>query len=298
MLHTPYTTLRDLIVAEDATVGAIFEQFAVRRSQPSMPLPPVNGYARMVTLGGLVSEDEAADRMRDILKKIRNAGNDFYGGMAELQQVLTNEGIFRLMQVLATHPDDDGAAIGQVLSPANQIQALFRGLPLYDIVVVDVCANPNNGKIDMEEAKGVRGRYDVYLEKHISNERFLIKFDTKEAKVLYIWFLLNSRKEFAKMYLVNHVNEFINLFNICFPITKTNTIEQKMKQPEEKKGNRTGFEQFWNHSKGRVNNAIVTALAERDNADWYIVDLADERYSLSLPEDCIRLPQSLKDSNL
>lgn len=303
MLHTPYTTLHDLITAEDPAVTSIFEQCAAETRQQRNVAKPHPSRTKgtlfhLTTVGRLISEDDAADRMREILMTIRNAGNDFYGGMSELQKVLTNEGIFKLMQVLASHPVDDEAAVAQVLSPIDQLQSLFRGLPLFNIVVVDICANANNDKIDITKAKHLRGRYDVYLEKRISNERFLINFDTKEAKVLFIWFLLNSRKEFKKMHLVNKAEEFIQLFDTCHPLTKENTIEKKMRHPEEKKGDRDGFEQFWNHSKGRANNAIVTTLGERDNAAWYIVDLTDGLYSLSLPDEYIRLPQSLKDSIL
>lgn len=301
MLHTPYTTLCELIAAEDPTVTSIFDQYAVKqRSQfvnQQTQLSQRKVFARMITMGDLVSEEDATERMRDVLKKIRNAGNDFYGGMAELTKVLTNEGIFKLMQVLASHPEDDNAVIDQILSPLDQIQSLFRGLPLFDIVVVDVCADPNSGDIDLNKAKGVRGRYEVYLEKRISNERYPVTFDTKESKVLFIWFLLNCRKEFKKMYLVNHANEFINLFDTCFPMTKENTIYNKMQPPKDKEEQPKDkmFERFWNHSKGRANYAIVTALGERDKAEWYIVDLTDENYSLSLPEDYIRLPHSLKE---
>lgn len=292
MKKTPYTTLLELIRQGDAQLKSIVEQCrpACRSYRPS------SSYSlSALTAPSPVSHADAKVKIRKILDIIRSAKGDYYKGMMELQSELTMEGTMRLLQLLAdnTRKQSDDELVEAFTTPMELVPALFTGVPLYNIVVED--ARPLGKDCKTTEEKR-EGRYDIYLEKVATNERFKIPFETKESKALYLWFLQHPATEYKYTSIKKEMENISEVFDKCY-YCNNNTLEPKIKNKDvvvNKRG-RTGFDEFWLQAKPKVNRAVTTVLGERDIEDWYIIntDRRGENWSLSLPKDYINLPDSL-----
>lgn len=292
MKKTLYTTLLELIRQGDAQLKSIVEQCrpACRSYRPS------SSYSlSALTAPSPVSHADAKVKIRKILDIIRSAKGDYYKGMMELQSELTMEGTMRLLQLLAdnTRKQSDDELVEAFTTPMELVPALFTGVPLYNIVVED--ARPLGKDCKTTEEKR-EGRYDIYLEKVATNERFKIPFETKESKALYLWFLQHPATEYKYTSIKKEMENISEVFDKCY-YCNNNTLEPKIKNKDvvvNKRG-RTGFDEFWLQAKPKVNRAVTTVLGERDIEDWYIIntDRRGENWSLSLPKDYINLPDSL-----
>lgn len=298
MMQTLYTALLDLAANENEELLSVFEQYAVGNHQattnPKGHFLQSGSLSRMITYEPVKSEDEAKDRLHKVLEGLRNSNRDMGYGLTEISKVLSKEGIDKLLQVLVAQLNDK-AVVDQFIDPLEQFQSLFCGYPLFDIVIEDICANEENGSINIKNANCTGGRYNIYLENHTSKTRTLIDFETKEAKVLYLWFALQAGKSYKKTSLVWKGKSFQELFLQCFHIFFTNTIEEKLRHPEVVKNNRAGFDRFWINSMSAAKRAVIKALKGMDTEEWYIVNYVNENYYLGIPREFIKLPLSLKE---
>lgn len=292
MKKTPYTTLLELIRQGDAQLKSIVEQ-----CRPAgRSYRPQSSYSlSALTAPSPVSHADAKVKIRKILDIIRSAKGDYYKGMMELQSELTMEGTMRLLQLLAdnTRKQSDDELVEAFTTPMELVPALFTGVPLYNIVVED--ARPLGKDCKTTEEKR-EGRYDIYLEKVATNERFKIPFETKESKALYLWFLQHPATEYKYTSIKKEMENISEVFDKCY-YCNNNTLEPKIKNKDvvvNKRG-RTGFDEFWLQAKPKAKSAVTTVLGERDIEDWYIIntDRRGENCSLSLPKDYINLPDSL-----
>lgn len=292
MKKTPYTTLLELIRQGDAQLKSIVEQ-----CRPAgRSYRPQSSYSlSALTAPSPVTHTDAKVKTRKILDIIRGAKGDYYKGMMELQSELTMEGMMRLFQLLLSklNEQDNDELVEEFTNPMELVSALFTGVPLYNIVVED--ARPLGKDCKNKEEKR-EGRYDIYLEKVATNERFKIPFDHREAKALYLWFLQHPATEYGANSIKKEMENISEIFNKCY-YCNNNTLEPKIKNKDvvvNKRG-RTGFDEFWLQAKPKVNRAVTTVLGERDIEDWYIIntDRKGDNSSLSLPKDYIKLPDSL-----
>lgn len=301
MMQTLYTALLDLAANENEEILSVFEQYGLGHcdtaSAPHGRPSHLGNLSRMVTYEPVKSKEDARGSLHKVLEGLRNSNGDMSYGLSEIAKVLSKEGIDKLLQVLVAQLNDK-EVVDQFLNPMEQFQSLFCGYPLFDIVIEDVCANEENGAINRERANCNGGRYNIYLENHTSKTGTLIEFETKEAKVLYLWFVLQAGNLYKKNFLKNNGKSFQKLFSQCFYIFFTNTIEEKLRHPEVVKNNRGGFDRFWINSMSAAKRSVISALKGMDTEEWYIVNYNNDNYSLSIPRDFIKLPKSLMEYNI
>ena len=235
--------------------------------------------------------EEAMGKIHNILDIISGNG-DFFGKYSAIAGILQPEGIAKLMHLLYEKgkENDDEWVMNEFLTPIEKLQSLFRGMPLFKVEVVD--ARPN-----MQKKVGTRmnnmGRYDVFLQQSSTNERKLIDFPTKEAKIIYLWMLVHTRQELSRRDIIMSIEEIYRICDLCY-YGKYYELIEKINANEVKNG-RDGFDQFWLQHKPKANAGILLALDKQDIEEWYTIeyDKKKEVSSLSLPEHFISLPESL-----
>lgn len=296
MIHSPYTLLASLAYQQNEGLLDIFTDDVVLR-QTNLPCDHNRFSHFLVQEEKTDSEEKVRAHITHAMQIIRDANNDLYRGCKNLQEILTDLGLIKLLNLMSNYPADDEEIIRQVIAPfkagssIEQIQALFKGMPLFRIEVEDSCPNADivYGR-GLDNAKESEGRYRIRLVDCISNSPTEICFETKAAKVIFLWFLLNTRHEKSKDEIIKNKDNISQLFDMCYPPfakeSKTNTIETK----------EDFFDNRWNTAKSGANRYINNALGNRDLEEWYIIyyDKKNKLYSLSLPQDYIILPDSLK----
>lgn len=285
MIYNAYTILKALADNNDPQIANIVDKYGVVTATRNTS-PRSSNLIHMVTLAP-IAQPTASGKLTALLALFKENGDDMNRCFCEMTKLLNNEGIVKLLtHLLAAHPDH-GELINSMVANVDDIAVLFKGMPLFCIEVVD--ERPTT-----KLANGLLGRFDIYLKKINTNERFLIEFSTRESKVLFVWFLLFPRQEFKHSQLRKSHDKFAILFDDCFPGAGSNTIEGKIGKEENKSG-RDGFDQFWIHSLSAANRHVKTALADRDDEEWYTVVNEKKQgiYTLSLPEEKISLPEVL-----
>ena len=236
-------------------------------------------------------KEVAKEKMENVLNIISSNG-DFFGKYSAIEKILQQGGITKLMHLLYNKgkENNDEWVVNEFLSPIEKLQSLFRGMPLFKVEVVD--ARPN-----MQKKTGTRmnkmGRYDVYLQNASTNERKLIDFPTKEAKVIYLWMLLHTRQELRRREIIMSMEEIYHICELCY-YGMYFELREKINANEVKNG-RDGFDQFWLQHKPKANASVLLALGKQDIEEWYTIeyDKKKEVSSLSLPVNFISLPESL-----
>lgn len=285
MICNAYTILKALADNNDPQIANIVDKYSVATATRNTSTRFSN-LTHMVTLAP-IAQPVARDKLTTLLDLFKENGDDMNRCFCEMTKLLNNEGIVKLLtHLLAAHPDH-GELVNSMVANVDDIAVLFKGMPLFSIEVVD--------ERPAVDAAGLAGRFDIYMKKNNTNERFLIEFSTRESKVLYVWFLLHPREKFGHTKLKSLHQEFIDLFYICYPKTDANTIERKKVKNVIDKNGRDAFDQFWIHSLSAANRHIKSTLAERDDDEWYTVVNEKKQgiYTLSLPEEKIMLPDIL-----
>lgn len=283
MIRNIYTTLLDLIRQNNTEILSIIP-CKPKSSDDGLPLTKM-------LLVEQTSEEDAQDKIYTVLDIISGNG-DFFGKYIAIEKILQQGGVAKLMYLLYKKgkENDDEWIVNEFLSPIEKIQSLFRGTPLFKVEVVD--ARPN-----MQKKTGTRmnkmGRYDVYLQNASTNERKLIDFPTKEAKVIYLWMLLHTRQELRRREIIMSMEEIYHICELCY-YGMYFELREKINANEVKNG-RDGFNQFWLQHKPKANASVLLALGKQDIEEWYTIeyDKKKEVSSLSLPVNFISLPESL-----
>lgn len=308
MLQIPYTTLEALLSAEDSDICEIFDLYSVEKQKKTLSYEHltkatetansndehkrISKYLRKITEFGssLIEENNSKEKVLRIIREC-TISSDYSKAYNELLSILTPEGLIRLMAALISHSSDIEDVVQSAFNVEDQMQNLFRGIPSLEIVVKDVLENDIRksklGDIPTEKLTGNEGRYVIQLKKRGSEEFFKLDFDTKVSKTIFMWFLLNPRKEFSKWELTRNYQEFVSLFGKCFPMHETNIVQSHKED---------FFKGTWNHAKAAANRAVSNALNGYDDEGWYIIDYdkKTEKYSISLPSDFIKLPTGFK----
>lgn len=283
MISNIYTTLLDLIRQNNTELLSIISR-RLKSSDDDLQLTKLLEVEQ-------TSAEEAMGKIHYVLDIISGNG-DFSVKYDAIEKILQQGGVAKLMYLLYKKgkENDDEWIVNEFLSPIEKIQSLFRGMPLFKVEVVD--ARPNK-----EKKVGTRmnnmGRYDVFLQNASTNERILIDFPTKEAKIIYLWMLVHTRQEIKRREIIMSMEEIYYICELCYYGTYFE-LREKINGKEMKNG-RDGFDQFWLQHKPKANASVQYALGKQDIAEWYTIeyDKKKEVSSLSLPDNFISLPESL-----
>lgn len=283
MISNIYTTLLDLIRQNNTELLSIISR-RLKSSDDDLQLTKLLEVEQ-------TSAEEAMGKIHYVLDIISGNG-DFSVKYDAIEKILQQGGVAKLMYLLYKKgkENDDEWIVNEFLSPIEKIQSLFRGMPLFKVEVVD--ARPNK-----EKKVGTRmnnmGRYDVFLQKASTNERILIDFPTKEAKIIYLWMLVHTRQEIKRREIIMSMEEIYYICELCYYGTYFE-LREKINGKEMKNG-RDGFDQFWLQHKPKANASVQYALGKQDIAEWYTIeyDKKKEVSSISLPDNFISLPESL-----
>ena len=283
MISNIYTTLLDLIRQNNTELLSIISR-RLKSSDDDLQLTKLLEVEQ-------TSAEEAMGKIHYVLDIISGNG-DFFGKYNAIENILQQGGVAKLMHLLYIKgkENDDEWIVNEFISPIEKLQTLFRGMPLFRVEVVD--ARPN-----MQKKIGTRmnnaGRYDVFLQKGSTNERELINFPTKEAKIIYLWMLVHTRQEIKRREIIMSMEEIYHICELCYYGTYFE-LREKINGKEMKNG-RDGFDQFWLQHKPKANASVQYALGKQDIAEWYTIeyDKKKEVSSLSLPDNFISLPESL-----
>lgn len=283
MISNIYTTLLDLIRQNNTELLSIISR-RLKSSDDDLQLTKLLEVEQ-------TSAEEAMGKIHYVLDIISGNG-DFSVKYDAIEKILQQGGVAKLMYLLYKKgkENNDEWVVNEFLSPIEKLQSLFRGMPLFKVEVVD--ARPN-----MQKKTGTRmnnmGRYDVYLQNASTNERKLIDFPTKEAKVIYLWMLLHTRQELRRREIIMSMEEIYRICELSYYGTYFE-LREKINANEVKNG-RDGFDQFWLQHKPKTNASVLLALGKQDIEEWYTIeyDKKKEVSSLSLPDNFISLPESL-----
>lgn len=283
MIRNIYTTLLDLIRQNNTELLSIISR-RLKSSADDLQLTKLLEVEQ-------TSAEEAMRKIHNVLDII-SVNGDFFVKYNAIENILQQGGVAKLMHLLYIKgkENDDEWIVNEFISPIEKLQTLFRGMPLFRVEVVD--ARPN-----MQKKIGTRmnnaGRYDVFLQKGSTNERELINFPTKEAKIIYLWMLMHTRQELKRNEIIKSKEELFRICELCYYGTYFE-LREKINGKEMKNG-RDGFDQFWLQHKPKANASVQYALGKQDIAEWYTIeyDKKKEVSSLSLPDNFISLPESL-----
>ena len=121
---------------------------------------------------------------------------------------------------------------------------------------------------------------DIYLVHRRTGEKTLIDFGTQyQAKALYLWFLLHPRTELSKEDIEENFDDVFEIYR---------SLSGSRRDSDD-----ADFDTFFKQSRPKANDAVYTALQNRDDAIWYEINL--ERmykggvFALSLPSEDIHL---------
>jgi hypothetical protein len=158
----------------------------------------------------------------------------------------------------------------------------------------------------LKREKGVSGKYDIYLKRNGELDEEELFFSTKHAKALYIYFLIHASERFIKDQI-----DKTELTEIYFQIYGVrDEIENRIADKKNDR-NEKFFDAFIKDTKPSVNRTVQAALKGvydyskmkteenkkkpfRDAEKWYIIQVDDDKqYFVSLPKDCVEVPESL-----
>ena len=260
MIRNIYTTLLDLIRQNNTELLSIISR-RLKSNDDDLQLTKFLEVEQ-------TSAEEAMGKIHNILDIISGNG-DFFGKYNAIENILQQGGVAKLMHLLYIKgkENDDDWIVNEFISPIEKLQTLFRGMPLFRVEVVD--ARPN-----MQKKIGTRmsnmGRYDVFLQKGSTNERELINFPTKEAKIIYLWMLVHTRQELSRRDIIMGMEEIYRICDLCY-YGKYYELIEKINANEVKNG-RDGFGQCWLQHKPKANAGILLALGKQDIAEWYTIE--------------------------
>lgn len=297
MITTIYTTFERLILAHDGTLERIFKDYSMasagRTTTRHSSIVP-SDVMSMVTLRSSMTRPNAIHEMKEVLRIVKDSNQDALAKFNAIQSKLQYDGVMQLFEYLLNQSVEDDETIAQnIITPNDFLDNLFKGMPLFKVVVEDA---------DADESGKCKDRYNIYLEDCKSKSRTRIEFPNKDPKVLFLWFLMHNRTPISRQMIMKAGEEIINIFNCCFPYTKyEDRFREKLGYEGHRFTNEKGVAEFIKKAKDTGNPAIKTALAERDNLDWYVMDFTyhkelgknDKYYAVSLPDEFISLPPSL-----
>lgn len=271
MKEHPFTSLCELLRKQDPDVMSIFNECAVstfvQQNQTSPRLTEM-----IVATKPIMNKDDAKQRIDDLLARISNRGDNYFAVFQEMSEVLTTDGIGRLLVMLKGNLSDE-------FLKDNNLQYLFKGMPIFKIVVEE----------DDDVRSKTDGKYDIILQHTGTGARELIKFKMRPSKALYLLFLLMPRKEIKQ--IKQYKETLQNLLNIAFDIVEKKDKKYKL---DDKFKDDKSFAEFLKRIMSAARESIEKAIVDRDDLVWYTIDYdrSDSYYSLSLPEEMIDLSQA------
>lgn len=155
--------------------------------------------------------------------------------------------------------------------------------------------------------KGVIGKYDVFLKHNGVLDKDKMEFTTKHAKALYIYFLIHASEKFVKDDI--NVDELTEIYYRIYGVR--DEISKRLSKIDRNTKNERLFDVFIKDTKPSVNRTVLAALKGvydhkkmksdenkkkpfRDAEKWYTIQVDDDKqYFVSLPKDCVEVPESL-----
>jgi hypothetical protein len=134
-----------------------------------------------------------------------------------------------------------------------------------------------------------------------------MEFTTKHAKALYIYFLIHASEKFVKDDI--NVDELTEIYYRIYGVR--DEISKRLSKIDRNTKNERLFDVFIKDTKPSVNRTVQAALKGiydyskmktdenkkkpfRDAEKWYTIQVDDDKqYFVSLPKDCVEVPDSL-----
>ena len=271
MKEHPFTSLCELLKKQDPDVLSIFSRYSVKSAPQQRPAMP-HLTEMMLAKEPIMNKVDAKQRIENLLKSISDYGDNYFAVFQEMSNVLTTDGIGRLLVLLKDNLPDE-------FLKDDNIQYLFKGMPIFKIVV----------KEDDLVRRKTDGKYDIILQHSGTGAKELIKFETRPSKALYLLFLLMPRKEIKQIKLYREtLQELLNfVFDIVEKDDKTHKLDDKFKDDET-------FAESLKQIMSSSRRSIEKAIVDRDDLAWYTIDYdrSNSYYSLSLPEEMIDLSKA------
>lgn len=299
MITTIYTTLEKLVHAEDGVLERIFQDNHVKPSDKTSTRHSSNSIISgnaisMVTMRDHMTKSNAISEMKEVLRIVKDSNLDALAKFNAIQSKLQYEGLMQFFEYLVSQSKEDDETIAEnIVTPNDFLDNLFKGMPMFKVVVEDA---------DVVELAKHKDRYNIYLEDCKTFTRTKIEFPNKDPKVLFLWFLMHNRQPISRHMIMKAGKEIMNIFNRCYPYSEyEETFRKKLGYVGPNFTNEEGVAEFIKKAKNTGNPAIISALANRDNKDWYVMDLTNHKelgingkyYAVSIPDDFISLPNSL-----
>ena len=271
MKEHPFTSLCELLKKQDPDVLSIFSRYSVKSAPQQRPAMP-HLTEMMLAKEPIMNKVDAKQRIENLLKSISDYGDNYFAVFQEMSNVLTTDGIGRLLVLLKDNLPDE-------FLKDDNIQYLFKGMPIFKIVVEE----------DDLVRRKTDGMYDIILQHTGTGARELIKFETRPAKALYLLFMLMPRKEIKQ--IKQYRKKLQDLLNIVFDIVEK---EDKAHKLDDKFADDETFAESLKQIMSSARRSIEKAIVDRDDLAWYTIDYdrSNSYYSLSLPEEMIDLSKA------
>ena len=271
MKEHPFTSLCELLRKQEPDVLSIFSRYSVKSAPQQRPAMP-HLTEMMLKTEPIMNKVDAKQRIENLLKSISDCGENYFAVFQKMSEVLTTDGIGRLLVLLKDNLPDE-------FLKDDNIQYLFKGMPIFKIVV----------KEDDLVRRKTDGKYDIILQHSGTGARELIKFETRPAKALYLLFMLMPRKEIKQ--IKQYRKKLQDLLNIVFDIVEK---EDKAHKLDDKFADDETFAESLKQIMSSARRSIEKAIVDRDDLAWYTIDYdrSNSYYSLSLPEEMIDLSKA------
>lgn len=249
-------------------------------------------FISMITMRDHMTRNDAVSEMKRVLNIMKNPNMDEREKLNAMQEKLQADGMMYLFEYLFNRAnEDDDTIANNIVTPVDFLDSLFKGMPLLKVIVLD------------SNDKERKDRYDVYVADCKTGDLTKINFPNKDPKVLYIWFLMHNRQPISRNKIMKAGREIVNIFDLCFPYSEYgDTFRKKLGFNGQVFTAEEGVSEFIKKAKNTGNPAIIEAIANRDNKDWYVMDLTyhkeldlkNKHYAVSLPDEFVQVPNSLK----
>lgn len=201
--------------------------------------------------------------------------NDYAAALSELQKNLSKDGFAKLVGLGLF----GNGFSRQLLEKFDTDDLIWSGIKsLYMIDVIETAKEKRPSALSDYNI-------DIFLVHRVTHEKTLIDFGTQyQAKALYLWFLLNPRKEYSREEIADN---FDDIFEIYIALSSSRRDSDK-----------ADFDNFFKNARSKANDAVYKSLNDRDSAIWYEINL-ERKYSggvfaLSLKNEDIHLSEIIK----
>ena len=113
----PFATLCEILRSGNDEVLRIFNQYAVQKSNP---VQSPSRFRELIAIKPIIKDDAKA-KINSLIDKISKSGNNYFGVFQTMSEVLTADGIGKLLTMIGKDKIDE-------FLDGDNIQYLFRGM--------------------------------------------------------------------------------------------------------------------------------------------------------------------------